>query len=109
MSLAQSQTWQREKERELCLPREEKKRRPQNQEMYNSSHGLDFSTSSGYACIYPVTNKNLVSKSVNNGPLAGERDPETREVPAALLPRWRRQERRGVAADPEQRRSWNQI
>ena len=97
-------------ERELCLPREEKKGRPQNQEMYNSSHGLDFPPSSGFVCIYAVTNKRyLVSKSVNNDPISGERDPETREVPAALLPRWRRQERRGVAADPEQRRSWHQI
>ena len=46
---------------------------------------------------------------MNNNLISGERDPEAREVPAALLPRWRRQERRGVAADPEQRRSWHQI
>ena len=46
---------------------------------------------------------------MNNAPISGERDPEAREVPAALLPRRRRQERRGVASDPEQRRSWHQI
>ena len=46
---------------------------------------------------------------MNNNLISGERDPEAREVPAAVVAGRGREERRGFVADQEPRRKWNPL
>ena len=92
-----------ETERALFKPSRERK---QNQQIYDSSHALDFSPSSSCARVYlpkwpPCFIKLLLT--------AGERHLEAREVPTAVLAGRGREERRCVAADQKSRRARNPL